>query len=240
MLRPCRSRLVGHRQAVEIGADDAFDRAGGDRAAAIEQQAARAELEHRAHVVADEDHRAAVAHHLADLAEALLLKRQIADREHFVDDEDVGSKMRGDGEREAHLHAARIALDRRIEHAIDFGEGDDRVQIAVDVALAEAEDRAVQIDVLAAGQLGMEAGAHFQQAGDRARAAPRVRWSAPSRATGSSAACSCRRRSARSPRTLRLARSRTTRRAAPTARVLAPPRARRAPSIASSTARRFR
>ena len=31
-----------------------------------------------------------------------------------------------------------------------------------------AQDRAVEVDVLAAGQLGVEAGAHLQQAGDPA------------------------------------------------------------------------
>ena len=59
--------------------------------AALEQQRAVAERRHRAHVVADEEHRAAVAlGHLAHLAEALLLEVGVADGQHLVDDQDLG------------------------------------------------------------------------------------------------------------------------------------------------------
>ena len=83
--------------------------------------------------------------------------------------------MGGDGEGQAHVHAAGVALDRRVEKALDLGEGDDFVELAADLGAAHAEDGAVEEDVFAAGQLRMKAGADFEQAADAAvevRAAP--------------------------------------------------------------------
>ncbi len=57
-------------------------------------------------------------------------------------------------------------LQRRVEKALDLREGHDFVELPVDFALAHAQDRAAQIDILAAGQLGMKAGADFEQAAD--------------------------------------------------------------------------
>ena len=76
--------------------------------------------------------------------------------------------MGGDGEGEPHRHAARVALDRRVEEALDVGEGDDLVEAAADLGAAHAEDRAVEEDVLAAGQLGVEAGPDLEQRADAA------------------------------------------------------------------------
>ena len=44
---------------------------------------------------------------LVHLAQALLLELGVADRQHLVDDQDFRLEMRGDGEGEAHIHAAR-------------------------------------------------------------------------------------------------------------------------------------
>ena len=90
----------------------------------------------------------------------------VADREHLVDEQDLRLQMRRDGERQPHVHAARVALDRRVEELLDLGEGDDLVELAADLGPAHAEDRAVEEDVLAAGQLGMESGADLEQRAD--------------------------------------------------------------------------
>ena len=89
-------------------------------------------------------------------------------REHLVDDQDLGLEVRGDGEREADVHPARVPLDRRVDEPLDLGELDDLVELRVDLAPPHAEDRAVQVDVLAAGQLGVEAGADLEQRADAA------------------------------------------------------------------------
>ncbi len=62
----------------------------------------------------------------------------------------------------------RVALHRRVDELLDLRERDDLVELARDLARAHAQDRAVQEDVLAPGQLGMEAGADLQQAADPA------------------------------------------------------------------------
>ena len=74
------------------------------------------------------------ARELADAAEGALLKAHVADGEHLVDDQDIGLEMRGDGEAEARVHAARVALDRRVDELGDAGELDDLVEAARDVA----------------------------------------------------------------------------------------------------------
>ena len=82
--------------------------------------------------------------------------------------------MRRHGERQPHVHPARVALHRRVEEPLDLGERDDLVELARDLGAAHAEDRAVQEDVLAAGQLRVEPGPDLQQASRRARRIVRV------------------------------------------------------------------
>ena len=118
--------------------------------------------------MADEQDRASAARDLGHLAEAFLLKLGIADRQHLVDDQNLGLQMRRDREGEPNIHAAGVALDRRIEKFLDLGKGDDLVELASDLGAAHAEDGAVEIDVLASGELGMKAGADLEQAGDAA------------------------------------------------------------------------
>ena len=55
----------------------------------------------------------------------------------------------------------------------DVGELDDLVEAALDLLALHAEDRAVQEDVLAPGELGVEAGADLEQGADAA-AEPRL------------------------------------------------------------------
>ena len=118
--------------------------------------------------MADEQDGAALARDVAHLAEALLLERGVADREHLVDEQDLGLEVRRDGERQPHIHAARVAFDRRVDEALDLGERDDLVELARDLGALHAEDGAVQVDVLAPGQLRVKAGADLEQAADAA------------------------------------------------------------------------
>jgi hypothetical protein len=108
----------------------------------VDQQRARAQPRDRRHVVAHEQHRPPVARDVAHLAEALLLERRVSDREHLVEDEDVRLEVRSDGEREAQVHPAGVALDRRVDEAAHPGELDDLVEAPVDVRAVHPEDRA--------------------------------------------------------------------------------------------------
>ena len=80
--------------------------------------------------MADEEDGAAPAGDVAHLAEALLLERRVADRQHLVDEQDLRLEVRGDRERQAHVHAARVALHRRVDELLDLGERDDLVELA--------------------------------------------------------------------------------------------------------------
>ena len=74
--------------------------------------------------------------HVLHLAEALLLELRVADGEHLVDEQDLGLEVRRDGEREPHVHAARVALDGSVEELLDLGERDDLVELPLDLGAA--------------------------------------------------------------------------------------------------------
>src|SRR5260370_11687664 len=76
--------------------------------------------------------------------------------------------MRRDSKCQEQIHTARVALYWRVDESLDFGESDHLVKTPRDLRPLHAEDRAVQIDVLSAGQFGMKARAHFEQGPDPA------------------------------------------------------------------------
>ncbi len=74
--------------------------------------------------------------------------------------------MDGDGEREPHVHARRVELDLGVDELLDAGEVDDVVEVPVGLLARQAEDRGVEVDVLPAGEVGVEAGAELEQRGE--------------------------------------------------------------------------
>ena len=80
--------------------------------------------------------------------------------------------MCGDREGEPQIHARRVALERSVEELRNPGELHDVIKATPYVAAAHAQDRPVQVNVLAAGQLGMKPRAHLEQRAD-ASARPR-------------------------------------------------------------------
>src|SRR5205814_3895592 len=114
------------------------------------------------------DDRAAVALEVEDLAEALALERLVADREHLVEQEHVGGEMRRDGEPEAHVHPRGISAHRQVDELLELGEVDDLVEVLADRRAPQAEDRAVEVDVLASREVGVKAGAELEQRADPA------------------------------------------------------------------------
>ena len=84
-------------------------------ATAVEQMPRWQSLRDRGHVVADEQDRPALLADVVHLAQALVLERRVADRQHLVDEQDLRLEVGGDGEGQPHVHAARVALDRRVE-----------------------------------------------------------------------------------------------------------------------------
>ena len=107
----------------------------------------------RARVVRDEHERRARLDLLGDARQALALERLVADREHLVDQQHVGVEVRGDREAEPHEHAARVRLDRHVDEVAELGELDDALDPLLDLLAREAVQRAVELDVLAAGEV---------------------------------------------------------------------------------------
>ena len=123
----------------------------------LQQHRAIAEPLDRRRVVRDEHDRAAALLELEDLAEALALERLVADGEHLVEQQDVGLDVRRDREAEPHVHPRRVRAHRQVDEVLEPGERDDLVELLANRGAPEPVDRAVEVDVLAAGQVGMEA-----------------------------------------------------------------------------------
>ena len=71
--------------------------------------------------------------------------------------------MDGHREPEPHVHARRVVPDRLVDEAVQFGEAHDVVEASADVTRGEAQDGAVQVDVLATGQFRVEAGTQLEE-----------------------------------------------------------------------------
>ena len=127
------------------------------------------------HVVADEDDGAPSRGHVRHHAKALLLESSVADGQHFVHGNDVRIEVGGHGKRETHVHSTAIALDRRVHELLDFGEGDDLVQLCANLLPVHAQDCTVEEDVLPPSQIRMKPRADFQHAGHAATESDRPR-----------------------------------------------------------------
>ncbi len=128
-------------------------------------------------MVADKDDSAAGAGHFIHFAQAFPLKGKIANGEDLIDEQNLRLKMRRHGEGQARLHAAAIVLERTIQEFSHFGEAYDLVEFARDFLTAHAENCAVEIDVLASGELRMKAGADLEEAAHgSADLRPSCRW----------------------------------------------------------------
>ena len=148
----------------------------GEQPSAIEPDRPFAQIQHRGLVVGDEQQGAAALVELAQVAVALPLECRVADRKRFVDHQDVGVHMRAHGKRQPRLHAARILLHRAIHERTDAGKRCDGIEARGDLVLPQTENGRGQLHVFPAGEVGIEAGAEFEQSrhpsahGDIARA----------------------------------------------------------------------
>ena len=124
---------------------------------------------HVADRVRDEQDGDAARAQLVDLAHAALPEVDVADRQRFVHQQDLRIDIDRDREGQPHHHAARIGLHRLIDEVADLGEGRDILVALVDLPRGQPENRAVQVDVVAAGEFRVEAGARVPAAPRRGR-----------------------------------------------------------------------
>ena len=101
-------------------------------------------------------------------AEALLLEVGVADREDLVDQEDLWFEVGRHRERQTQVHPGRVALHRRVEELRHARELHDLVELRLDLASAHPKDGTGEVDVVAPGELGVEAGADLEQRADLA------------------------------------------------------------------------
>jgi hypothetical protein len=128
--------------------------------------------------VRDEDDRRPLAAQLVEPVEAAALELLVTDGDDLVDDQQLGVEIGRDREPEPHVHAAGVDLHRDVDEIADAAELDDVVQAGGDLPAAQPEDRPVEEDVLAPGELGVEPGAELEHGrhpavrGDGARSGP--------------------------------------------------------------------
>ena len=113
--------------------------------------------------MANKENRAAMAGDIFHFAQAFFLEFRVAHRQDLVHNQNLGLQMRSDGECEPHIHAGAIPLHRRVDELLDAGELDDLVELGADFGFGHPENGAVQKDVLAPAQLGMEPGADLEE-----------------------------------------------------------------------------
>ena len=82
------------------------------------------------------------------LSEAFLLEFLVAHRQHFVHDENLRSQVRRHGERQAHVHAAGITFDRRVEEPFHLRQTPLSRRTFSHLRRRHPENRAVQKNVL--------------------------------------------------------------------------------------------
>jgi hypothetical protein len=143
---------------------DLFSRASPFDRAAIDQDYALAMSSNGDEAVSHQQNRSAGPSHIIHLTETFLLKVRVADRKHFINDQDFRIQVRGHGKGKPQIHPARVVFDGRIEESLDFSERNNFVKSLVDLAMPHSQDCAIQVHILTAAQIGMKPRADFKQA----------------------------------------------------------------------------
>ena len=141
-------------RAAHIRSDGLSGRSGVRHFALTQEHGAFAQGGDAFQLVGDDDRGHVLFDHLFQTPVRPLLERKVADGEDLVDDEHLGLEVRRNREAETGVHAAGIATHRRVEELRNTRELDDLVELAIDLRLLHAHDRALEIDVLAPGQSG--------------------------------------------------------------------------------------
>jgi hypothetical protein len=104
--------------------------------------------------------------HLFHLAEAFFLETRVANRQHFIDNQNLWLQMRGNRKCQSNEHATGVALDGCIYELLDLGERNYFVELAVNLGFFHPQYSAVEVNIFPAAELAMKAGAHFQKTSD--------------------------------------------------------------------------
>jgi hypothetical protein len=81
----------------------------------------------------------------------LILKRDVTYRQYFINQQNLRFQMSCGGEGEAHIHAAGVALNGRVEKFLNPCKIDNLIELLRDLDAFHAQDSPVQENVLSAG-----------------------------------------------------------------------------------------
>src|SRR5262249_12892122 len=166
--RPAQTALPARGNVAQVAVDAGPHRPVEHRHAVLQDDHALAQCPDRRQVVADEQYGESLSGNALHLLQTLLLERRIPDGQHFVQDEDLRLQMGRHREGQTDVHATGVALHGRVQEFVNLRKVYDGVEFAPDLLPAHAEDGAVEKNVFPARQLGVEARADFEQAGDAA------------------------------------------------------------------------
>ena len=110
----------------------------------------------------DEDEGSAVFDDFFHALHALELKLRVANREHFVDDQDFRLEECSNRECQPHIHPARIAFNGRVDKLFETSESHNVIKLSFYFSAVHAEDGAIEKDVVPASKLGMKTCPHFE------------------------------------------------------------------------------
>src|SRR3990172_7829355 len=154
--------LLGVREGSHVGSDDRFSRAVFPNPAVIDPDRATTKILYGGHIMRDKKHGAAAAVEVAHLLKALLLKPRVAHGQDLIYKQDIRLQVCRDGEAQTKTHAGGIVFDRGIEKLFGHRKRRDLVEFSLDLFLSHSHDRAVEKQILAAGEFRVESGADFQ------------------------------------------------------------------------------
>ena len=175
-LRRRRGRGGGDPLAVQL--DALGDRPVEHHPAAVEHEGAVAHLADRVEVVADQHERLARRRGTAASASSERSWNSASPTARTSSTSRMsGSTVTAMAKPEPHVQAGRVGPHGGVEQRPDAGEVDDLVEALVDLGAGEAEDRPVEVDVLAARQVAVEPGAELEQRRDAAVGLDAAPWS---------------------------------------------------------------
>ena len=90
--------------------------------------------------MANEQHCAAGARYVSHFIDATSLKFSVADRKHFIDEQNILVEICGNGESQSNVHSARVMLHRSVDELLDFGKADDVVELAANFGAASCRE----------------------------------------------------------------------------------------------------
>src|SRR5215470_5888999 len=65
-----------------------------------------------------------------------------------------------------HMHPGGVSFHRHVEEFLNSGKRHNLIELAINLGLLHAKDRAVQVRILSPGELGIEPCAYLQKAPD--------------------------------------------------------------------------